>query len=379
MSKAPLTNIAQKNRIYERIIERFAMGRSFLVSGHANPDADCLATMVGVALIIRKFAKPVRLITEGHMPKNLDYLLVIAEYNGVVIDREAEVPPDTLVVCDTAKPSLLPASEELESAMKTSEVLTIEIDHHLGGDSAYIAKPTYSLVDQASSACSLLARLAWKLSLSRRVDEVFSRNVVVALLTGMVGDTQMGKVLSSPRESRMYNLLTGYLDDMLQNQTFSQGNFTNAQHLYTEMVRLSDAERAVWKYLMDLKSVEGSVGYIALTPEQSTSLFDTYGADVVVAVTRSATDRLAEDSGRIGLVVYYDERQEESLLQCRMRRNYGYEDVDLRRLLDRLNITDGRGHPGAIGFRFPRSRIGDYPELVRRIIGAANDLAVEGS
>lgn len=379
MTKAALATIAQKNRIYDRILNRFSEGKSFLVSGHTNPDADCLATMVGVSLLIRKFSKPVRLITEGHMPKNLDYLLMIAEYNGVHLQDAAEIPPDTTIMCDTAKPSLLPEREELEQTLASRDVVTIEIDHHLGGDSAYIARPTYALVDEASSACSLLARLAWKLSLSGQINEVFTRNVVVALLTGMVGDTQMGKVLSSRRESRMYSLLTGYLDQMLREQTFSEGKFTDAEHLYTEMIRLSDAEREVWKYIMELKVVDRSVGYIALTPEQSTDLFYTYGADVVVSVTRSAADRLAEESGRLGLVVYYDERQEESLLQCRMRRNYGYEDVDLRKLLDRLNITDGGGHPGAIGFRFPRSRIGDYPDLIHRIVEAANELARGGS
>lgn len=378
MSKEPLTTIAKKNRLYNRLIDEFGRGRSFLVTGHASPDADCLATMVGVSLLIRKFLKPVRIVTSGHMPKNLDYLLTIARYNGVVVNDPAEHPPDRAVVCDTAKPSLLPNDTGLQKAIAEAGTVVMEIDHHLGGDSAYIGSPEYALVDRASSACSLLARLAIKLNDSGEVEEVFSRNVVVALLTGMVGDTQMGKVLSSVREARMYSLLTRFLDNLLQEQTFSRGNFGDSEHLYTEMVRLSDAERGVWQYLMKQKRVDDSVGYVALTPEESSTLFHRYGADVVISVTRSATDRLAEESGRLGLVIYYDERKEESLLQCRMRRNYGYEDVDLRNLLDRLNITDGGGHPGAIGFRFPRSRIRDYQTMIEEIVGAANKLASDG-
>lgn len=379
MNKQPLTTIAQKNRRYRRIIDRFSEGKSFLVSGHVSPDADCLATMVGVSLLIRKFLKPVRIVTTGHMPKNLDYLLTIARYNGVIVNDPAEHPPDSALICDTAKPTLLPDDSGLQNALENENVLRIEIDHHLGGDSAYIADPDFALVDQASSACSLLARLAMKLNWTGLVEEVFSRNVVVALLTGMVGDTQMGRVLSTVSEARMYSLLTSFLDNLLEEQTFSKGNFADSEDLYTEMVRLSDAERGVWEYLMKQRRVEGSVGYIALTPEESTALFEKYGADVVISVSRSATDRLAEESGRLGLVVYYDERSEESLLQCRMRRNYGYEDVDLRKLLDRLNITDGGGHPGAIGFRFPRSRIGDYQTVIEDIIEAANELAAEAS
>jgi single-stranded DNA-specific DHH superfamily exonuclease len=187
----------------------------------------------------------------------------------------------------------------------------------------------------------------------------------------------MGRVLSSVREARMYNLLTSFLDNLLQDLTFSKGNFADSEHVYTEMVRLSDAERRVWQYLLQQKRLEGAVGFVALDPEESSKLFNEYGADVVISVARSATDRLAEESGRLGLVVYYDERGAESLLQCRMRRNYGYEGVDLRELLDRLNITDGGGHPGAIGFRFPRSRIGNYQTVLEEIIDAANALAGE--
>lgn len=201
----------------------------------------------------------------------------------------------------------------------------------------------------------------------------------MTLLTGMVGDTQFGKVLATGREARVYNLLTTFLDAQLRQKTFSAGNFTDAETLYNEMVRLSSAEKEVWEYLMERQRIDHAVGYVALSPEESTAVFERYGADIVIAVTRSATDRLAEESGRIGLVVYYDERHEESLLQCRMRRNYGYTDVDLRELLDRLSINDGGGHPGAIGFRFPRNRVDDYPALFAEIVAAANQLAEDGS
>lgn len=377
MSKEPLHTIAEKNRLYRRFVERFESGRSFIVSGHTNPDADCLATMVAVALLIRKFSKPVCLITAGHMPKNLDYLLTIARYNGVVVNEKPEYLPDTGVVCDTAKPSLLPEERELQRLLDAEDGVMMEIDHHLGGDSRYIARREYALVDQASSACSLVARLAIKIYNAGVVEGVFSRNVVVSLLTGMVGDTQMGKVLASHREARMYTLLTNYLDGMLQEKTFTQGNFNDSEHLYKEMVRLSDAERTVWTYLMEQKRFDGAVGYIALRPEESRTLFDTYGADVVVSVARSATDRLAEESGHLGLVVYYDGRHDESLIQCRMRRNYEYEGVDLRNLLNRLGVTDGGGHPGAIGFRFQRSRVKDYEGFVERIVEAGNRLVAE--
>jgi nanoRNase/pAp phosphatase (c-di-AMP/oligoRNAs hydrolase) len=128
---------------------------------------------------------------------------------------------------------------------------------------------------------------------------------------------------------------------------------------------------------MEHKRIDNAVGYIALSPEESTALFDKYGADVVVSVARSATDRLAEESGRLGLVVYYDGRRKESLVQCRMRRNYGYEGVDLRNLLNRLGVTDGGGHPGAIGFRFNRSRIKDYEGFVESVVDAGNRLVAE--
>jgi nanoRNase/pAp phosphatase (c-di-AMP/oligoRNAs hydrolase) len=76
------------------------------------------------------------------------------------------------------------------------------------------------------------------------------------------------------------------------------------------------------------------------------------------------------------MVAYVDEN---SVIQCRLRREYGYEGTDLRNAIENLDTPDGGGHPGAVGFRFPADEIDDFDALIARIVSVANQLAAAGT
>jgi len=92
--------------------------------------------------------------------------------------------------------------------------------------------------------------------------------------------------------------------------------------------------------------------------------------ETVVTTSRSVADQLAEDSGRLGLVAYYDNSARSDLVQFRLRRSSRFKEYDLRGLLKRLGIANGGGHEGAIGFRVPRGEIGDFDAYLERLLAS---------
>ncbi len=371
MVKTGLPSISAKNRVYEALIERLQAGHGFLVSGHHDPDADCVATMLGFALLARKLRKPVTMIVGGSIPENLGYIVKIAEYNRIGINETPVSSTDTLVICDTAKSSLLPADPVLRHALDNPDMTVFEIDHHLGGDSEYIAPLAHALVDRASSSGSLLARLVWKIDRRGIIEDTYSRNLVIALLTAMMSDTQMGKILPTHAEARLYVRLIDWLSCLLARSTFSPNNFDTVEALYAEMVRLSDAEQRLDNVFMEHGQSDGALAWVALDEKHSARLIKEYGDDSLKAAARRVTDRMTGISGKLGLVCYYDSGE---LIQCRMRREFGYEGVDLREVINRSNAPDGGGHPGAVGFRFPKSSVPDYDVLVQNLVEVAQVL-----
>ena len=376
MVKHELPSLAAKNRVYERFISRLESASGFVVSGHRNPDADCLATMLGAALLARKLHKPVTIVIDGSISPNVEFLVKIAEYNRIEINGIWSADADTVVICDTAKPDLLPANPDFRELLESPRTVVFEIDHHLGSDSEFIADPANALVDRASSSGSLLARLVFKLYRRGTVDDLLSRNMVVSLLIGMMSDTQMGKVQPSHSEARLYKRGVVILSELLEKTTFSPDKIDTIQALYAEMVRLTNEEQRIDEYFATRTKQRGAVAWAALDPDESDRLVTEFGDSNVRSSARRITDRMTEVSGKIGMVTYVDGTD---IVQCRMRREYGYRDVDLRQVIDAVGTDDGGGHPGAIAFRFPADDIADYQRFVHDLVELANELTADSN
>jgi nanoRNase/pAp phosphatase (c-di-AMP/oligoRNAs hydrolase) len=75
----------------------------------------------------------------------------------------------------------------------------------------------------------------------------------------------------------------------------------------------------------------------------------------MTTIAKAVADALAENSGKLGLVAYLDHPSVSDLMQFRVRRSHSFRDLDLRDILGVLGASNGGGHPGAVGFRFPKS------------------------
>ncbi len=381
--KKNIETIAGKNRIIDNIIEALVTRDHFLLLGHKNPDEDCIASLVGLAIILSKFSKGTTIYLGATIARQYQYLLNICKYNSITVTNGFSPktdPVEVIAILDTPKPSMIDASPEILSLFDDPKVVKIEIDHHIGSDGAYCGDEAYSLVTDASSAAELVGHLALKLHNKRKlladhqIDELFSRNLVLSLLTGIIGDSNMGQFLKSNREKRYYKIFSNMFNLMLTKETTKETNFANMNDIHRELTTLSGQEESCYRYMIGRRRAFPSIGYVVLTKEDMRKLYKRYDNDMVVAVSRTVVDALAEESGGLGLVAYYDNPKESDLVQFRMRRSRLFKDLDLRVVLSRLAIENGGGHEGAIGFRFPSSQVADIRRYVRELLPKVQEM-----
>jgi nanoRNase/pAp phosphatase (c-di-AMP/oligoRNAs hydrolase) len=377
VSKRAIPTIQEKNRIIANIIDALARRKGFLVLGHQNPDDDCIASLVAFALLAGKFNKTSVIYLGKPIHEHFQYLLNICQYNAIPVLYEGDPVPgplDTIVLCDTPKPDMIEAGGAVRELLRGPKVLKIEIDHHLGSDSAYFGHRDYRLVTEASSASELIGQVLLKLRCYTRllkrfhIQDLVSRNIVLSVLTGIIGDSRMGVLLKSSRERRYYRVFSTMFNELLVQKTVRQSNFSDMSQVFQEIQKLSLSEERCFRFFLQRKRFSVHVGYVVLGPEETRRLHRQFGRDTLVSTARAIADELAEQSGRLGLVCYCDPPEESGLIQFRLRRSQRYKDFDLRSVLERFGIENGGGHEGAIGFRLQPSGVPDLDEYVERLI-----------
>lgn len=377
MAKTKIETIKERNTIIGNIIDAMVGRKGFLLLGHKNADEDCIASMVAFAILLTKFDKPVQIYIDSPIPDNISFLANICVYNSIriVTSRQRLAPGvDTIITCDTPKPSMLDFTPKIEKLLKDPSVIRIEVDHHLGADSDYIGDEGYRLVTEASSSSELVGVLALKIKnrkdiLSRfMIADPLSRNFVLAIITGIIGDTNMGQYLKTRREIRYYNLFSGIYNDILMRTTVKESNFTRMDDVFKELQKLSEHEAKCYGYIIRKQQLSKSVAYIVLNRRDMSYLNKTYDKETIVNVTKSIANNLAEVSQKVGMISFPEKSGRSYLVQFRMRRSHDFKSYDLRKILDIFKIKNGGGHEGAIGFRFPAAEMKDPAGYTKRII-----------
>jgi nanoRNase/pAp phosphatase (c-di-AMP/oligoRNAs hydrolase) len=361
----------------KNIINIIIQKENFLILGHINPDEDSISSMSAMAIIINKFNKNACIYLGSEIHEHFQFLLNICSYNGIKVIREASDIKgdfDVVIVCDTAKKDMIDSNDTIDSYLNNDDILKVEIDHHLGADSEIIGDEGYSLKVEASSASELVGMIALELKKDKKllnkynISDPVSRNISLAVLTGIIGDSKMGKYLKSKREQKYYNIFTELYNKKLLKETNNEANFSDMGEVFQEIQRLSSNENSCYKYIMCKKKFSKSIGYALLAERDMNYLIYQYGIETIREMSRTATDSLAEESKKIGLVVYYDDPKKSDLVQFRMRRSNAFKELDLREFLKLFSIENGGGHEGAIGFRVPKDEIYDINEYIEKVI-----------
>ncbi len=378
VNKTKIPTLKEKNSIVNNITGVIDHGESFLVLGHKNPDEDCAASIIAVSLLLVKFGKKVTVYVRKGFQRKFSFLYKIGKYNSINFiedDDEAENFYSAVIAVDTPKKSMIEMGEKINSLFDNDRIIRIEFDHHLGADSGYIGLKNYSLVDEASSACEIIGYYALKLVERKKllekysVTELFTRNFVLALITGIISDSKMGKYLKSNRERWFYSYFSSLFNELLFNKTDSgSGNFSTMEDVFNELEKLSEDEDRCFSYMSDRIRKSSCIYYVILDRSDMEYLYREFPGEVIVTVARYTANLLSEESGFLSLVIYYDDPEKSDLIQFRMRRNHGYTDLDLRDIIEIFNIENGGGHPGAVGFRIPSAEIADLSAYAANLI-----------
>ena len=382
MPKKPIETIYEKNRIINNIIDVIVANNCFLILGHENPDEDCLASTVAIALILAKFSKRTYIYQSYPIHEHFNYLMNICSYNSInIIKSEEDLPEnvDIIICCDTPKPSMLDKGPVIDRMMHQEGAVIIEFDHHIGGDSEYIGTEGFAMVSEASSASELVGYMSLKLRKRKEllslynIEEHLSRNFVLAVLTGIIGDSKMGNFLKSRRERRYYTIFSHMYSRILTHETIKKTNISNMNEIFDEIQKLSSDEEKCSVIMMRKKRSSSLFGYIVMHEDDMNEMYREFDSDTIVSISRGVVDTLAEESGLFGLFVYYDDPVNSDLIQFRMRRSTKFKKYDLRNVLELFSIKNGGGHEGAIGFRFPRKSIDDIELFVMDFIEKVED------
>ncbi|MGO8694273.1 MAG: DHH family phosphoesterase [Rectinemataceae bacterium] len=382
--KRDIRTLVEKNAIVRNIARALEERDGFLILGHKSPDEDCLASMVAFGLIAAKFNKAVTIHTCDVAHEQFAYLINIATYNSIRVLCVSEAPADPMgavVLLDTPKPDMIDDNETIRAIAADPSVLKIEIDHHLGADASYFGDEGYRLVASASSACELVGYLALKLEsdeeLMRRrgIGELMTRNLVLAVLTGIIADSHMGKYIKTRRERWFFERFSTVFDRMLAQKTVAGShNFASKEEVFKALASLSTEEEDCYRRVMERRRTSRLVQWVVLPRAEASELRSLYGEDTLTAVARAAADGLAEEGGCLGLVVYPDNPEVSDFVQFRLRRSQSFTSFDLRDILSRLSIENGGGHPGAIGFRFHAREIDDIDRFAAKIVAEVEAL-----
>jgi nanoRNase/pAp phosphatase (c-di-AMP/oligoRNAs hydrolase) len=384
-TKADINSIAEKNRIVHRIADALAERDGFLLVGHRNPDEDCVASMVAMGLLASRLSKEVYIYLCGNVHEQFSYLLNICTYNSIALLRDDSPMPtgiQAVIALDTPKPSMLELGDEARRVLADPSVLRMEIDHHLGTDSEYFGEEGYRLVATASSASELVGYMALKMDEDPRFSpketggSLLARNFVLAVLTGIIADSRMGKYLKTKRERWFYERFSSLFDRLLAQKTAAgSGNFTSKEEVFEAIATLSSEEEECYRRMMAARGRLRSLEYVFLDEEEASAIHEEFGEETLTTIAKAVADALAEEGGRLGLVAYPDHPAVSDLLQFRVRRSHSYRGLDLRDLLGKISATNGGGHPGAVGFRFPKSAAPDFKSFAAAIAATIDQIS----
>ncbi len=383
-SKKTPASIGEKNATIERIFKLVLSNNNFLLLGHTYADEDCIASLVAVALLLKKFQKKAIIYFEKPIFPHLAFFYDMCEYNSIPVitgNFKRKKKPDVIFVLDTPKPSMIAASGTAIDFLNDPSIPKIEFDHHFEGNADYTGDPGYRLTMRASSTGEIIAHLCAKLEnrplllKDYGITELYSRNIVLAILTGMIGDAKLGNYLFKKRDKIFYDYFLKKFNNFLNEKCYvNSKNISSANQIVNLFETLSYNDNMILKKIMPNADYKEKIAIIFIDEKQSQDIITEENHTSFVDVIKKATNMIAETVSGIGISAYYEPCEISDKIQFRVRASQAIKGIDLRPILNNLNITDGGGHPGAIGFRFSRNDIKNIDEFTQKLIDQVQEI-----
>ncbi|QDT58423.1 NanoRNase/pAp phosphatase [Stieleria bergensis] len=143
---------------WKRFVDQISHYQSFVLVSHVRPDCDALGSELGMAHLLRKLGKDVRIINAHRTPPALQFIDP-ANTIEVLGDNDLEpedISPDCFLILDTSAWGQL---GDMADVIQRSKADRMVLDHHVGEDDLgatmykdYQAEATGTLVVQAADA-----------------------------------------------------------------------------------------------------------------------------------------------------------------------------------------------------------------------------------
>jgi phosphoesterase RecJ-like protein len=142
---------------WKAFAEQISHYQSFVLVSHVRPDCDALGSELGMAHVLRKIGKDVRIINAHRVPPALQFLDPAGTIEVLGDDVEAEdISADCIMILDT---SAWPQLGDMGDVIRSASCDKMVLDHHVGEDELgatmykdYQAEATGTLVVQAADA-----------------------------------------------------------------------------------------------------------------------------------------------------------------------------------------------------------------------------------
>ncbi len=373
--KHPIEGEAWAKNI-DRVVALIGEKENFLFCGDIDPDS--VGSMMSLALFLRLMDKQASIVLENGLNENLDYLINILEYNSIrILKTEDEIESagksvDAIVICDTANAKLVPFYSVLSDKFFTRNFPVIEIDHHFGADSEDLTEEGIKLFRKANATTEIIGELLQKLmkQFPETTDPFNQRNILIGLITGLLGDTVGGKVVPL-REDFDYWMkeLGGRLAKNTRWRGAKEGRpadnkdtkFSNPENIGEYLDRLSDEQEDCLTALTNRIDSNNGLGFLNLmesTYKEVETVCQPYNSDWFADILRFLLNRVPEEAGKIGVIFYNGKNAEgKDCIFVKLRRAVDYDGFDLRQVEGQLKgafdgfYMGGGGHPGAVSFR----------------------------
>lgn len=349
---------------------------TFLFSADIDPDS--VGSMMSLALYLRMLDKQVYMVLSNSLGENLNYLEKMIEYNGIHTLRNPEEISwvknviDAVIFCDTANTKLVPYFPYIWENLLSHNIPVIEIDHHFGADSETLADYGVTLFSRANATTEITGELLKKLheKYPEKPHPFNQRNIVISILTGILGDTVGGRVVPNKQN---YVQWVGSLGNKLKRNTrWRKPNgvrpgddrttkFGNPQQILEYLNRLSEEQKNCIKTLKKRMVVDGEVCSLNLLNSTYSEVQDVcrpYNSPWFAYILGFLLDQIPGSSSKLGLVYFHGKNADDrDCIYIKMRRSSEYSGVDLRTTECHLRAVFGEkymgggGHPGSASFR----------------------------
>jgi nanoRNase/pAp phosphatase (c-di-AMP/oligoRNAs hydrolase) len=352
---------------------------TFLFSADIDPDS--VGAMLSLSLYLRMMGKEVYIVLSSSLGENLEHLEKMIEYNKIHTLRNADEIAgvkksiDVIVFCDTANSKLIPFFPFIREHLLARNIPVIEIDHHFGADSEKLTDQAVTLYQKANATTEITGELLKKIHQQNPgLPHPFNqRNIVISILTGILGDTMGGRVVS---HKQSYVQWMGTLGNKLKRNTRlrkSNGarpgddrktKFANPQQIQNYLTKLSREQELCVDALKERMRADGAVESLNLLNSTYSEVkqfcrpFDSSWFAYILGFLLTEISESTDSPTKLGCVYFHGKNAEDKdCIYIKVRRSGHYTGIDLRttesyfRNVFQDKYMGGGGHPGAVSFR----------------------------